>query len=174
MTNWKQTIWRVPLISAAAGCLWTPLVVRLLVRFAIVTLPDGSITIDLTRQLLIYGIVMVSVLLIGGLLLLRKLNKKAIFVSASLVTGYSLLLTLAQVVSGTITGPGAVVFLYLYAPLEWMTFPGMLLRELFPGNYSPAYIYLTGILDHFVPYLFVLFGKRQLNDDMEAIQTLES
>lgn len=159
--SWKQTIWRVPLISLVAGWVWTPLVVRLLVRFAIVRLEDGSVSIDPTRQLLIYGVVMVSVLLIGGLLLLRKLTRKVIFVSASLVVGYSLLLTLAQLVSGITTGPGAVIFLNLYKPLDWMHFPGMLLRELFPREeFTSPYIYLTSILNHCVPYLFVLFGRR--------------
>lgn len=159
--SWKQTFWRVPLISLIAGFLWTPLVVRLLVRFAVIHLEDGSVSIDLTRQLLIYGIVMVSVVLIGGLLFLRKLTRKAIFISASLVVGYSLLLTLAQVISGITTGPGAVVFMRLNTPLEWMHFPGMLLREIFPSEaYTSPYIYLTSIGNHCVPYLFVLFGQK--------------
>ena len=52
--SWKQTIWRVPLISLVAGWVWTPLVVRLLVRFAIVRLEDGNVSINLNFRLFPY------------------------------------------------------------------------------------------------------------------------
>lgn len=56
MENWKHTIWRVPLISVITGFLWTPCMVRLLVHFAIVRQPDGSLDFNESRQLLIYGL----------------------------------------------------------------------------------------------------------------------
>lgn len=164
MKNWKHTIWRVPLISVITGFLWTPCMVRLLVRFAIVRQPDGSLDFNESRQLLIYGLGMAAVLVLGGLLLLRKLTRREIFISASLVVGYCVLLNVAQLVTGITTGPGALVFMRLSASLEWIHFPSILLQMLLPKPdtvSTNAYIYLTSLPSLFVPYLFVLFGRKR-------------
>lgn len=163
MKNWKHTIWRVPLISVITGFLWTPCMVRLLVHFAIVRQPDGSLDFNESRQLLIYGLGMAAVLVLGGLLLLRKLTRREIFISASLVVGYCVLLNVAQLVTGITTGPGVLVFIRLSAPLEWTHFPDMLLRMVLPEPdvVSTAYIYLTSLPSLFVPYLFALFGRKR-------------
>lgn len=163
MENWKHTIWRVPLISVITGFLWTPCMVRLLVHFTIVRQPDGSLDFNESRQLLIYGLGMAAVLVLGGLLLLRKLTRREIFISASLVVGYCVLLNVAQLVTGITTGPGVLVFMRLSAPLKWTHFPDMLLRMVLPESdvVSTAYIYLTSLPSLFVPYLFVLFGRKR-------------
>lgn len=162
MENWKHTLWRVPLISMIAGFLWTPCMVRLLVRFAMIRQSDGSVEIHAARQLLIYGIGMAAVVIIGGVLLLRGLTRREIFRSASLVVGYAILLNFAQLVTGITTGPGAVVFMRLSTPLEWMHIPRMLLHSVLPApeEFSAPYVYLTSLPNLLVPYLFVLFGRK--------------
>lgn len=161
MGDWKKTIWRVPLICLITGLLWMPVMVRLLLRFAIVKLPDGTISSDTGRQLMVYGAAMAAVLAIGGYFL-RRFTRREIFCSASLVVAYSLLLLLAQWWSGITTGPGALVFARLYTAVEWCSFPGMVLREMFPGDWSLNYLYLSSLADCFVPWLFVLFGKKSM------------
>ena len=59
----------------AASWICFHLEVHWLLRFAIVTLPDGSISSDSTRSLIVFAFVFVAVLLIGGLVFFRKISK---------------------------------------------------------------------------------------------------
>lgn len=51
----KKMFWKVPLFCMAAGVIAFNAVVFLVGRFTLITLPDGSITADNTRVLIIYG-----------------------------------------------------------------------------------------------------------------------
>ena len=98
-----------------------------------------------------------AVLILGGMLLLRGLSKKEIFISVFVLSAYGILLLLVQPLLGAVTGPGAIVFMYLWKPLEWTGFFvdfSFYLRERF-GFSLP----LIGWLRCLVPFLFVLFGR---------------
>ena len=157
MKTLKTSLWRVPLICLIAGFLWTPLMVRLLLRFA-VTAPG---VMDETISLVLHGGMTAAVLVLGGLFLLRGQTRRDIFLSASVAATYHIVLSLVQQLGGWTSGPAAVVFLRLYAPLEWTSFPMLLLLRLFPQA-DPGTLYLTliSLPNYLVPYLFVPFGKK--------------
>lgn len=75
-----------------------------------------------------------------------------------MLSAYGILLLLVQSLLGAVTGPGAIVFMYLWKPLEWTGFFvdfSFYLRERF-GFSLP----LIGWLRCLVPFLFVLFGHK--------------
>lgn len=154
-TKIKGSFWRVPLISLIAGWLYAPCYTRIVMRFGV--LEPG--VIDDKVSLLTSGLLMAAFLISGWVILLRKQTRIEVFISASIVVVYGLLLFAIQILSGSTTGPAAVVFLYLSAPLEWMTFPtqlGLYLQE----NYAVT-IPLAGLLHFFIPWLFALFCRKE-------------
>ena len=150
----RRNLWRVPVIALIAGLLYTPCYVRLVVRFGVVR--PGEI--DDTVSLLVSGGLFLAALVLGGILLLRGQSRAAVFASASLVVLYGLLLFAAQFLSGSTTGPAAVVFLRLNTPLEWMSFPSAL--DLYLREHAGVSLPFLGYLRFFLPWLFVLFGRR--------------
>ena len=78
----KKTWWRVPVYCLAASWICFQLEVRLLLHLAIVTLPDGSISSDNTRSLIVFGTLFLAVLLIGGLVFFKKIGRRELLVSA--------------------------------------------------------------------------------------------
>lgn len=154
LKKYKRSFWRVPLISVIAGLLYTPCYVRIVLRFGVIE--PG--VIDSKVSLLTSGGLLITFLLLGWITLLRNETRMEIFVSASIVVVYGLLLWTVQVLSGSTTGPAAVVFMRLAMPLEWMGFPsslGCYLQEHMSVN-----VPFIGCLNYFIPWLFVLFGKK--------------
>lgn len=151
----RRSVWRVPLITVIAGALYTPCCVQILLRYGVVSpgVIDGRVS------LLTSGFLLAAVLLLGWVLLLRDQTRREIFLSASLVVAYGLVLFAVQLLTGSTTGPAAVVFLRLVEdPLSWTVFPaqlGLYMRERLGWT-----VPFLGLLRFFVPYLFVLFGKR--------------
>lgn len=151
----KRSVWRVPLITVIAGALYTPCCVRILLRYGVVS--PG--VIDDTVSLLTSGLLLAAAVLLGGVLLLRDLTRGEIFLSASLVAAYGLLMFAVQLLTGSTTGPAAVAFLRLVEePLSWTVFPSEL--ALYMREHLGWTIPFLGLLRFFVPYLFVPFGKR--------------
>lgn len=154
LKEFKNCFWRVPLLALAAGLLYTPCYVRIVLRFGVI----GPGVIDETVSLLASGGLMVIFLLLGWLALLRSQTRGEIFVSSSLVVIYGLLLWAAQMLTGSTAGPAAVFFLRMGTPLEWMSFPSVLslyLRERL-GIAAP----FLGWLRFFVPWLLVPLGGK--------------
>lgn len=152
--KYKNSIWRVPLISVIAGFFYTPIYVRIVIRFGIIE--PG--VIDSRVSLLTSAGILAAVLVLGGMLLLREQSKKEIFISAAVVSAYGIILLLIQLLIGATTGPAAVVFMYLGRPLEWTGFFLELpfcLKEFFG-----IYISAIGWLRFLVPFAFVLFGRK--------------
>ena len=154
--NWK-TIWRVPAITVIGGYIGWYVLVRLL-TFAVVTQPDGTITSDVNRQLLIYGVYTVLFVCVMGMLFLRNISRKDIFQSATIVVLFVMLMTAVSEWVGPLTGPAAAKLIYLYMPFEWMDFPRTLLYRI-----TGEYTLVGSILRAFMPYLFVFFGKKTEN-----------
>ena len=153
LKKFKRSFWRVPLISLIAGLLYTPCYVRIVLRFGVIE--PG--VIDSKVSLLTSGGLLIVFLFLGGIALLRNETRLEIFVSSSIVVVYGILLLVIQVLSGSMTGPAAVVFMRLETPLEWMSFPSSL------GLYLKEQMSITvpiGYLRFFIPWLFVLFGKK--------------
>ena len=150
----RKSVWRVPLISLAACLLYTTCYVHIVLRFGVIE--PG--VIDDTISLLTSGFLMLATFILGWLLLLRKQTRKEIFLSATIVVVYGLLLWIVQYMTGSTTGPAAVVFMHLYKPLEWMGFFSEL--GLYMKKHVDFSIPLIGYLHFFVPWLFALFGRK--------------
>ena len=150
----KNTLFTVPLFCIAAGFASFYLIVYAVGRFAVVKAPDGSISADTGRELLIYGCVFAASLIIGGLLLFSRLTKKEIAVSATIMAAYQLAVILLQTALAP-TGSLAVTFSYLGMVNEWSTFVPLVLYHLTGSTL------LSAVLGSFTPYVFVLFGKKR-------------
>lgn len=150
----KNTLFTVPLYCLVMGFLCFYLVIYGVARFAIVTLPDGSVASNDSRVLLIHGLLMAAVLLLGGLLF-RRMTKKELAVSAAIMAALHV---------------AALLILYLFSPSdslsaslsrftllagEWSNFIGLLLYRL-TGS-SPV----STVICAFMPFLFVLSGKNE-------------
>jgi hypothetical protein len=119
---------------------------------AFIKLPDGAITMDTTRWLIIYGAMFLGTLLIGGLV--RNMTRKEIFFSASIVVLYGVILMLIQWAFHPSTNTGLLRMIYLLRLFEWCTFVSEIFFRLNDN------IWFGIVLKVMTPYLFVLFGKR--------------
>ena len=77
----RKSWWKVPLFYLAAGWLRFRTAIRL-GRFAIVTLPDGPVSSDSSRWMLLSG-VLFALVLAAGLLFFRRTARRELFFSAS-------------------------------------------------------------------------------------------
>ena len=147
----KRNWWKVPLYCLIASRICFQLEVRLLLRFAIVTMPDGSISSDSTRSLIVFAFVFVAVLLIGGLAFFRKISRRELLVSALVMVALNVVATLiAYKVQGMFA-------LYWSEFTEWSIFIPQLLYKL---GMEPDNL-LAGVLRWLAPLLFVPFGKKE-------------
>ena len=80
----KNNLWKVPAFCAAAGIISFNLIILLLSRFVLVTNPDGSVETDPTRVLILYASIFAVTVALGALLF-RKMTRREIFVSASVM-----------------------------------------------------------------------------------------
>ena len=149
----KNTLFTVPLFCIAASLVTFFLIVYGVGRFAIVTGPDGGLSSDEGRVLLIYGCVFAAGLIIGGAYLFTRLTRKEIFTSATIMVVYQLLIILLNTVLSS-SGRLAMTFYYLSMAGEWCSFVPLVLYRL-TGS-----LILSDVLGAFTPYALVLFGKK--------------
>ena len=145
----KKTWWRVPAYCLAASWICFRMEVRWLLRFAIVTLPDGSISSDSTRTLIIYGILFFAVLLVGGLLLFRKISRKELLLSAFIMIVLDFYMMLKAW-----NDQGLLAF-YWAELKEWSVF----ISQLFYVLGMDLENLLPRVLRTLAPLLFVAFGR---------------
>lgn len=157
----KNTLWRVPLYGIVAGIVSYYLVVYVLGRFMIVTLADGTVTIDDTRSLILYGAIFVAAVLIGGVFFFRKMTKLEIFLSATILVAIQMAITLLEriIFGGTgISGTAGVVFMYLYRISTWSSIVSQLVIR--GSENLMDLIWVGAFVENLAPYLFVLFGRK--------------
>ena len=145
----KKTWWRVPVYCLIASWICFQLEVRLLLRFAIVTLPDGSISSDGTRSLTVFAFVFVAVLLIGGLGFFRKISRRELLLSAFLMIVLDFYMMLKAW-----NDQGLLAF-YWAELTEWSIFISQLLYMLGMDLEN----LLPRVLRALAPLLFVAFGR---------------
>ena len=144
----KKVWWRVPLYCAVAGWISFQLMVRVLGRLALVTLPDGTITSNNTIWMILSGVVFLTVVLVGGLVFFRKLTRREIFLSGAVMV-------VANTVVGIISqvDSRAYPMLWLYVS-EWSSFLSQLLYRLNINEWISALVVWAA------PWLFIPFGKK--------------
>lgn len=108
-----KQLWKIPLYCVLAGWVSFQVIVYATAWFAVVMLPDGSYTVDRTRAQFFYILVFVAAVSIGGFLF-RRMTKKEIFCSATIIVAFQMLMTLVQ--WGMLEGgdPNVLLFLYFY------------------------------------------------------------
>ena len=75
----KKYWWKVPVYCMAASWVCFQMEVHFLGKWTIVTLPDGSISSDNIRWLILSAVLFLAVVCIGGFFFLRKMTRKEIF-----------------------------------------------------------------------------------------------
>lgn len=160
MSSRKNDLWKVPLYCMIAGIVSFYLIVYVFGRFTIVTLPDGTITSDNTRILIVYGGVFVATVLVGGMFFLRKMTRKEIFFSATIIVVFQMIISLIQWILGGTTGQLGVTFMYLSRIYEWCGGISQLILTM-TGN-----LWLGIFIQNLMPYLFIAFGQRSINNDV--------
>lgn len=149
----KRTWWSVPLYCMAASWICYRLEIFLLARWATVTLPDGAIAIDNTRSMILSAGMFLAVVGIGGLLFFRRMTRREIFCSATI-------LAVMNVVLGIVTYQTQHTFptvVLLWVELsEWDNVFSRILFQL--GVHEWLSAFLTWIVP---PYSFLLFGKKE-------------
>ena len=151
----KGIFWRVPLFCILAGVIAFNMIVFLLGRFAIVRLPDWTITTDNTRMLIIYGAIFIVTLIVGGMVFFRNMTRKEIFFSASIIVAINWIMILTQWAFNLTTGPGAIFFMYASQIFEWSSIVPLLLYRVNEN------LLLGAFIGSLMPYLFIPFGKKE-------------
>ncbi|WMI80568.1 hypothetical protein [Anaerotignum sp. MB30-C6] len=149
-----RKIWKVPLFCIIAGVITFKVAVFLFSGFTIVTLPDGTITTNNTRQLIIYGAIFIVTLILGGMLF-RNMTKKEIFFSASIMVVISLITNLTQWAFNITSGPALSYYIYLGMIFEWSSAVTLLLCQVIEN------LWVVSIISSFTPYLFIPFGIKE-------------
>ena len=144
----KHSWWKVPAYCILAGWVCFQLMVRVLGRFALVTLPDGTITSDNTRWMLLSGLVFVAAVVVGGLVFFRRMTRRELLCSASVMVALN-------AVGGLIAYKTSSTFSFFWMEIgEWSSFVSQLLFRMNVNEWVSAAITWA------VPLLFVLFGKK--------------
>jgi membrane-associated HD superfamily phosphohydrolase len=155
MNSWKNYIWKVPLYCFISGIIDFHLSVKML-SWTLIRLPAGSVTSDNTKAIIVYGIIFMVSLLIGGFVFFRKMTKRELFYSTSVLVIYGILLALVQKMFHITSGFAVMWMLYLWRPFEMFTFILQLLLNLGINTWVVIFVEI------FTPYLFILFGKKQI------------
>ena len=158
----KRVWWKVPLYCVIAGFISWYLMVGYIGRLAIVRLPDGTITTNNNIWMLLSGILFVVVLLLGGLLFFRKMTRKELLYSATVMF---VLNAIMGIVSYLL--PSNSITFFFVEIAEWYSFIPQLFYSFITqlayklrGNSAIAWI--VSVVDWATVYLFVLFGKKDI------------
>lgn len=144
--------WKVPLYCIASSWICFQLEISLLGKWAIVTLPDGSIESDPTRWMILSAILFLAAVCVGGFLFFRKMTRKEIFFSASILVALNIVLGIFTY----LTQRTFMSFTLLWSELtEWDRVLSQILFQLGLNVWLSAAIVWV-----FPPYIFLLFGKR--------------
>ena len=148
----KKSWWQVTIYCAVAGWISYWLEIYIGSRFLMTKLPDGTITTNDTLWMVMSAIIFLATLAVGGFLFFRRMSKRELFCSASVMVIFNIAGNLiAHFFQRSI--PSFTIF---YAEIStWKGFIDQLLYDI--GLNQWLSVIITGI----VPYLFVLFGKRE-------------
>lgn len=148
----KKTWWKVPLYCIVASWVGFQLRIQFLGKWARETLPNGSITINDTRWMLGTAVLFLAVVFIGGFFLFRKMTRKEIFCSASVLAAFNLA---AGLMSYKTQGMTTIYFAMV---TDW----GRLVSDLVYQFTQNSWL-TTAISWIFLPYIFIPFGKKEVH-----------
>lgn len=154
----KKVWWKVPLYCVVMGWLAYQAELRLLIRFAIVRLPDGTVTINDMRSMIVSGILFAAILAVGGLIFFRRMSRKELLQSATVMVGLN-------IVGGLVAYSTQGQFTMFYTEvIGWSNFVSKLLYQIQMNQW------ISSIFVWAAPYLFVLFGKKAAKGEDDGIE----
>lgn len=153
----KKSWWKVPVYCMAASWVCFQMEVHFLGKWTIVTLPDGSISLDNTRWLILSAVLFLAVVCIGGFFFFRQMTRKEILFSSSVLVA----LNIALGIFTYLTQRTFTSFTMFWIELsEWDSVFSQIAFHLGLNEWLSAAI--AWILS---PYIFLLFGKKDLPTD---------
>lgn len=144
----KRSWWKLPLYCLAAGWVSYQIQVRLGPILAVTRLPDGTVTIDSVRWMVLSAALFLAVLLAGGLGICRRMTRQEVFASATVLVAWNVVTGLA---STFLPGPAA---LFLAQLGDW--------TEIIPQLLSTAgcSLWFGAVVSWAAPWLFIPFGQK--------------
>lgn len=149
-----KELWKVPVFCIVAGILCWYIYIYLVAWVGVQTLPDGSIGANPVVTWLADAVLFAATLLTGWRIF-RKLSKKELFWSATILVVPLLILVVIQLVIGTASALVNQLSLYHAQIVTWGQFITQLLFLLTKNSACCA------IVTVFLPYIFILFGHKQ-------------
>lgn len=147
-TNRRSTWWRLPLFGMAAGWLCFYLTVNWFRSFYVIEQSENQFSMDAARFSLVSGLLFLATLLVGGLLICRRMTRRQVFLSASVLVALNVVLGILFR-SSTSDAAG-----YWMMCGWWSSIVTDLLAKL-----GLPY-WLAAAVRWAAPYLFVFFGKK--------------
>ena len=150
--TFKKSWWQVTVYCVVAGWISYWLEIYIGSRFLMTKLPDGTVTTNDTLWMVMSAIIFLATLAVGGFLFFRRMRRQEVFCSASVMVAFNIVGGLiAHLYQRSITS-----FTLFYSEIStWKGFIDQLLYGI--GMNMWVSFIITGTL----PYLFVLFGKRE-------------
>ena len=145
----KKTWWRVPLYCIIASWICFQLEIHLLGRWALITLPDGSISSNNTRWLIMSACLFVLVVVIGGLFVFRKMSRREVLVSSLVLVGFN-------IVTGLLGLAVPLISIYWAYFAEWQSVASQLLLFVTDNQWIHNMVFWI-----VPPLVFVPFGKKE-------------
>ena len=144
----KRSWWKVPVYCLVFGWLSFYFLFRFGFGFASQRLPSGTVVMDQARWLLLKGAVFAVVVALGGFVVFRKMTRRELLLSASVMVALNVVCSL---IANRVQG----MFSYYWISMGgWYDFVSDLLLKLRVNEWVSA------VIQWLLPYLFVLFGKR--------------
>lgn len=152
----KEKLWRVPVVSIITGVIIA--IITYVSTFFIVK-GTSEFTIEMGNTIMTIRIVLSLVLFLGaGILCFKDMNKKEIAKSAVIVSVYYVIVVILEQVFQEVGlfSLMMIVELVLFLPLE--IYSGVL-SVLMKGTNINVYLLMIPVF--FLPFLYVLFGKKR-------------
>lgn len=153
----KKSWWNIPLYCIVASWICYQLEVHLLGKWAIVTLPDGSISADSTRWMIMSAVLFLVIVCVGGFCFFRKLTRREILFSASVLVVLNIVLGVLTYSNQSPLASLSALWIHLS---EWDSVFSQIALKLGLSEYLSAAI--SWVLP---PYVFLLFGKNEVHTD---------
>ena len=145
----KKTWWKVPLYCIIASWICCQLELHLLGRWALITLPDGSISSNNTRWLIMSACLFVLVVVIGGVFIFRKMSRREVLVSSLVLVGFN-------IVTGLLGRAVPLISIYWAYLAEWQSVVSQLLLFVTDNQWIHNIVFWI-----VPPLVFVPFGKKE-------------
>ena len=145
-------LWKLPVFCLAAGYISFYVYVFLVSRFGIKVLPDGSYTANQVMTT-VFSILLFGASLYVGNLLFRNMTRKEVFLSATVLVVFHLIVQTLQLLTSSYDLNFSIGLYMTYAN-EWCRILSSLLYSLTKNPW------IDGFAVCFAPYLFVLMKKK--------------